>query len=364
MGSRPLHNNDMPADDPQQHHYIPQFLLANFSFKQGRKGKGTSRLWVYDKWKKRSYPSPVRETATQRRFNEMQGAHTSYTLEPSLEKLETRAAPAIAKILSERSVARLTTDDRFWLGYFVAVQRFRVPQHRFAREEFGAEVVRWAIRIGLAPEEAQSMAISELDAKADTFADLIETAHRMVPLYTSKAWFLFEAPRDYPYWISDNPVVLANESQTTIPQLGRVGLAVPGIEIYLPLSKHITLALWCSTLVDQIRRATDGVDAARKLRSVVSTQRVADFTQFNHLDETGVLARAQRLRQAVESGGVQSQPENQARHLRELQSFYAYRYVYASENDFGIVEDVMARNPDTPRGPVLKARAPVTPLDS
>ena len=67
----------------------------------------------------------------------------------------------------------------------------------------------------------------------------------IVPYILDKSWLLFKTPIIRPFYISDNPVVMQNKQYHNSP--GSLGIAVPGIEVYLPISKTLVLGLYSKT---------------------------------------------------------------------------------------------------------------------
>lgn len=55
----------------------------------------------------------------------------------------------------------------------------------------------------------------------------------------NKQWLVLEASSDDGFYISDNPIGFHNYNN--FEPFGNLGFAVPGIEIYLPLSPTLTL---------------------------------------------------------------------------------------------------------------------------
>ena len=68
----------------------------------------------------------------------------------------------------------------------------------------------------------------------------------VVGMLLRKTGILFSTPTDS-FYISDTPVALHN-MQDTGPY-GNLGLMVPGIEIYMPISARYVLGLLCPTLI-------------------------------------------------------------------------------------------------------------------
>jgi hypothetical protein len=68
--------------DPQQHHYIPDTYLQNFSDRRGK-------LWLYDKWEGRSFPTTPGK-ALRERFYYAQPDYANKTLNHNIEHFLSR----------------------------------------------------------------------------------------------------------------------------------------------------------------------------------------------------------------------------------------------------------------------------------
>jgi hypothetical protein len=75
----------------------------------------------------------------------------------------------------------------------------------------------------------------------------------------------FKAPAECEFIIGDNPVSMDNHPDYGFK--GNIGLAVRGIQIYLPVSKRHTLGLWATDLTEEMRTT---VAVARKAREQVA----------------------------------------------------------------------------------------------
>ncbi|MBI5114870.1 DUF4238 domain-containing protein [Candidatus Poribacteria bacterium] len=76
-------------------------------------------------------------------------------------------------------------------------------------------------------------------------------AKEFVPDFLGKERVLFETTRKHPFFISDNPIVLQNEMNQG-PYSG-LGVAAPGIEIYLPISSTLCLGLFCPSVAEEFQ---------------------------------------------------------------------------------------------------------------
>jgi hypothetical protein len=155
------------------------------------------------------------------------------------------------------------------------------------------------------------------------------TAHEMAPLIAEKTWILLSNQTPRPFYTSDNPVAFQNH-QVNGP--GSIGLGVPGIEINLPLSKRLVLAMLCTSYEEDIRKAIGRTDILRR---------------------TGVLPPeyepgARRLKdfvERVERGDVIEQSPENVTNVNSLQVRYSDRYVYSSTDSFELVREMLRSDP-------------------
>nr|QWP89203.1 hypothetical protein IHCLGBEB_00006 [Escherichia coli] len=73
-----------------------------------------------------------------------------------------------------------------------------------------------------------------------------------IDLLPKKDWYLETRPERPFTCIGDNPVVLKNSND--FGPYGNLGLAVRGIQIYLPLSSTLMLAMYCPSIREQMVR--------------------------------------------------------------------------------------------------------------
>jgi hypothetical protein len=117
--------------------------------------------------------------------------------------------------------------------------------------------------------------------------------------------------------------------------MGNLGLAVRGIEVYLPLSANFTLGFLCSSIAEKV---LDGHSKATTLRQYTDVEIPA-------AERIGYLADAIRYGHAVPS-----LPQN-VDFGNSLQVASAERFVFSATPDFQIAEAMLEDNPDLARGP-------------
>ena len=123
---------------------------------------------------------------------------------------------------------------------FIVVQLARTKIHR---TNFSSIVRQTNSAISdLYGEEYEYPMLSENEVRKVAVSSLEDTSE-LVSAVSGKVGFLIRANESERFVISDNPVVVNN----SFPY-GDRGLASLGIEIYLPLSTEITLALYCPSV--------------------------------------------------------------------------------------------------------------------
>lgn len=122
---------------------------------------------------------------------------------------------------------------------------------------------------------------------------------------------------------------------------------MPGIEIYLPLSSTLTLALLCPTYNEKVRaHHTEAKKSLQHFQAYeVLGQNVnrANLTEGLALAEKAIL-NAETFLSAVERGTpIECEQENVTR-LNSHQVKFSHRYVMSLNEDFSLVERMISDN--------------------
>lgn len=288
----------------QNEHYVPVLLLKNFV------GQGSEQLFVYDKWKGRRFTTNIHKIAAEKGFNDFEIGGLAFTIEPSLAAIESAASPLIARILREQSIAGLNVDERLVLGLFIAVQLTRTKQMRMVMDDIPQQISARLRAQGDDPSCIPQLAnLDENEAKVSAVR-MIQQSAAFVPLLCSKIWVLLGTRGDRPLYVSDNPVTMHNDERFDL--LGNLGIAVKGIQINLPISSKYSLGLYCTS----------------------HTQAIAALYQ-----KYGV----------AEGGAIPLAPEC-VTHLNSLQVAFSTRFICSPNEDFGLVDEMLASDPSLRTG--------------
>jgi hypothetical protein len=310
-------------------HYVPQFLLRGFEIRPG-----SNQVYVYDKLIGKHFTANVRNVGAEKGFYDIVLDEHVLTFEPALSKLEAEAAEIIKCILQREQIGFLTASQRRTLASFATIQYFRTKQFRASSTELAKMLADAVDEID--PGAAERLGLwHPTDDEAHMQAlRFLQDCLQFVPLIESKAWVLYEAPAACAFWISDHPIALHNTThESTLG--GDIGFAVPGIEIYLPLSPRFCLGFLCPSIRESFQ------DAYRRSSRL---KEMADV-QFPTHDAVGA---------AVDGFAygfpIPFLPEN-VEYVNSLEVLWAERFVFSCHLQFEPIERMIRSNPKARIGP-------------
>ena len=117
-------------------HWVPKLLLKKFADTDGR----VLRMDIHSNAVSKP---PPRNAASSPGFNNFDIGGQIVSFEERLEKVETKAAPVLKRIIEARSLLGLSTIDRKKVADFVAAQSFRTEalyeglENNPSRKDFG-----------------------------------------------------------------------------------------------------------------------------------------------------------------------------------------------------------------------------------
>lgn len=333
-----------PAAKENQH-YVPKMLLRSFSIIEGAK-RGQEQVRVLDKSNSKTFTANIRNVAAAFEFYQAEMAGRVVNAEAVLSELEAHASAALRKVLSAETVAVLDAEERSWLAAFCSAQFVRTQS---ARDRIGAMqdgVEAHIMRQGFDPAEVEGFhRMSKEDIKAMAIRWIADALHGYPPLFIAKRWFLMRAEGDLDFFIGDHPVVLHNDRK--FGPYGNLGLAVPGIQIYMPVAPRLTLAMWCPTIFEEMAKGHREHEALRARAGRNRAERRATMSRGGpHLRELEVEARRRRRRFApASSGGTIPCDDENVTMLNSLQVLHASRFVMSQSGNFALAERMFADNP-------------------
>jgi hypothetical protein len=317
-------------------HYVPQFLLRNFG--NGKK----DQLWVFDKTTGRSFSTNAKNIASESRFYEFEYAGARLSLEPYLSKIESSAKPILSHVLRADSLADLDATARATIAVFLSIQLTRTRTFREQWRDF-PRMLRDALdakgdRAADGSQAAELIRdISDNDVKSETGRFMVDAPKALAHHFLSKDWALAATTRMHPFVTSDNPLALQNVIDR--PHRGNLGLAVPGIEIYLPLSPIRALAMWCRSLTGSVLQAS--AEHPERFRHDSGGSRAPE----------GVIG----LADALSTDRPLAYSAENVENFNSLQIARSERYVFSFTNDFELAKEMLGAQPSLRAGPRLEA---------
>jgi hypothetical protein len=249
---------------PRAHHYVPKFLLKNFTDPLVPAGQ-TPFLWYLDgktkRWKKRA-PHNV---AFQSYFYGFQLADGTYDVEWEkwLSQVESVAAPTIRKLIARQ---QLDAEEQMSFAMFVATMHLRNPEvQRLTREAFDrvsklhfqalmhglsssaktfeAHKRRWAEKSG--DDRILALSLDELSAmlrtrnlfdKRDVIHATMSSFSEVTKAIMAMNWGFAFAESGGVFILSDRPCTIVSRSSSS---LDFCGFAHPDAELVLPISRDL-----------------------------------------------------------------------------------------------------------------------------
>jgi len=311
---------------PQQQHYVPRFLLKNFS--SGKK----PQVYVYDKSTDNEFRTHIKNVAAEKAFYDIDIDGDRYSLEPSFHRLESNAAGIVRRLNSTKTLAVLDVHARAVLACLLAVQFVRTRQHRLMFEHATQQLAGKLRGMGATEENVQELIGSDgVDAAKLFGVHAVLESRRFIPHFLDKEWLLFETSRRDPFLLSDHPIVLHNGTDQA--PYGNLGLACKGIEIYLPLSTSLCLGMLCPSIGEQFRRAYENFEVLDRLAPGLASATMSRPIGTRLICEGLVTGRA-----------VPAAAEN-VMFLNSLQVIHSSRFVFCEIQRFDLVKRMIADSP-------------------
>jgi hypothetical protein len=310
----------------ENQHYVPKFLLRNFAELDKNRSE---QIWTFDKSNSSIFRTNLRNIAAECGFYDTDGDDPRIATESLLCELEAHAAQTLRKIVGERGLGNLSSEERQWLAIFCAVQFVRVPNLREKQNAIDDSIKRKIVEsggdvnnvVGFKPMTAK-------DLKEFAISLIPRAAKEFAPHFENKVCLLLETSISDPFFVSDNPIVLHNEND--FRPYGNLGLAVAGIEIYLPITPTLTLTFWEKSVPERL------------VASVAEFKARFSGNEF----ETSLRTRgAEELIRAAQTGGRAHCESEVVMFLNSRQVINASRFVMSATKNFALATRMLQERP-------------------
>lgn len=330
-----MYNKGLLHTDVVRQHTVPRFLLENFAISSEKKKRG-KQVFALNIQTRHVTKMNVNDATVHSRFYNLRTQPETVSLESLLCHYEGSASTVIHKLISSKNILSLSKEERSDLARFVTVQHLRA-RGEYENQKHMAQRLYDAIKLrGIISEELDhyfSHENFEQNSKTN-FLDQIVNCDNEISIILSKEWLLFETTPDRPFYISDNPVTMYND--TKFADRSNTGIALPGIQIYLPLSTTLMLAMVCPSLNDKLREERDLI--------------------YNHIvthrggGSLNVFERLNFLKNLLDRRLVNIE-DWRLEHLNNLQLWRAEQFIFSSLEDFDRLKKLINDCPELSGGP-------------
>ena len=327
----------------EKQHYVPKVLLRNFC------NLPKDQICAFDKWNGKSFKTNISNVASERNYNVYKDGDETLNAEPFYTSLESEVSQAFEKLNTHRRLSILSAVDIEALTHFVAAQYLRSKNLREAHLMLNLDFIERIKSMGHKPKDVSGFQeLNEESVKRLSF-EMLQILPDLVGQIHNKELLLLETNIDNPFFVSDNPVVLHNERQ--FGAYGNIGFALPGIQIYMPLSSTLALAMWCPTITEKgfesyqslcmtLEKSSEA--ALHNANEFLKTEAAKTRDEAIHLLESDPPMRFYKL---FSEGRPIFQSEENVAFLNGLQVIFAHRFLYSSIDNFVLAKEMVEKDP-------------------
>ncbi|GAC20702.1 DUF4238 domain-containing protein [Paraglaciecola arctica] len=315
----------------KKQHYVPRFILKNFSFGKGKK------IHVFDKLNNRTFVSSIIDAGSENYFYVDPVEYETNT-EDKLCELETQTAPIISKIVQEQSINNVSDFELGILSLFISVQKLRTNNQKELIFQMNQSISNWCRKNGRDPNTdiENFQEITKDEASVLATGNLRSLAGDFAPILLEKVWILNKAPKGQSFLTSDHPIALHNHRPR--PGRGNLGIKLEGIEIQFPISSKLSLTLFCPILFKEMVKKVN----QHKATCLLMNKKPLDTSEIELL-----------ISEVKDRKTRQMTPEN-VEFNNSLQVQQSSRFVYSPTKNFTIVEEMITEFPDLQSPPTIE----------
>ena len=326
---------------PRFNHSVPEFILNRFAV--------GGKLCVFDKHTLKVFRLPPNRAMGERDFHNVYVDNVVISFENRFTHLENLAAPIIAEIVRRKSLDHLSPMEIATLNMFVVLQLSRSKSRRMDQAAVTAEIRRrWPqIKTNPTPDRLDNSELEKLSSLKITFDSLEKLTKPLV----IKHMFLMVRNCQDDVYISDNPVVMHNAR--TFGPYGNIGLAVPGIEIYFPLSPDVVIAYHCPSSMKQVEEEQQNAEIQASTFFAMRTLSNTGISQadIRHLEQMRAeIKRSKDYYRLMKEYRVVPMDAQNVLFLNSLQVRPSYRFVAAARSNFSFAKKALSERPHWKEG--------------
>ncbi|EPR18087.1 hypothetical protein M527_14055 [Sphingobium indicum IP26] len=326
-------------------HYVPRLLLRGFLSQIGNEAaKKQVRVFDLTKPERGGFVVPIDNIMGEGRFNDWRiDDETVASIDPMADYIENDIAHIIHRIRDEKRIEQ--TDEVIAdLSVFLAFQFIRTKKMRMMYERMNSQIKDHVAKFGFDTSRIKGLEDwDENKLKAQHAKHQISGLQKYAEIMSQKVYFAMTAPEGSSFYLSDHPVALHSDQERQGIMRG-LGIGVPYIQIYLPLSAEVMLCAYDPAVLGDLMRGRD--EEMNKGRSkalkalmdgkITSTQ----MRQFVEMEKEYDIVTP--LIDAIRAGGPVAVEKEQVDTYNSLQVFHAHRFVVDPRGEFDIVPGILA----------------------
>ena len=330
----------------QKQHYVPRLLLNGFLSRYVEHAK-KQQVHVMDLQMKKEYRTSIDNIMSERRYNDyfLEGGDL-VTIENATSKIENYISPLLLRLRNEKKLTR-TDEETSDLAFLMAFQFIRTKKIRELPRRVIKQIRDHTVKLGFNPDD-----IKELKYHSEEEEKLLHLRHQMNDLdkYTkiiaNKVFFLMSTSTNNSFYISDHPVVLHNDEPKTF-YTGNLGLAVPYIQIFMPISADIMLCAFDKAVIEQIKSMhLSGLrDLERHAFSKVIKGEIDAITMKKIVEKYKMDSPSNYYINRIESGEPIQLSDKQVEIYNSLQVFQSNRFIIDPNGKFDVAKDILKNHP-------------------
>jgi hypothetical protein len=337
--SRTKHTEGVGATSdklPRYNHYVPKFILNNFS----RNGK----ICIFDKHLLKEFKLPPYRAMGEKDFTNVKFDDVTVSFENRFTHLENIAAPIIEKILKQKSLSSLDPMEVAALHMFVLIQYNRSKRRRLDYDLITEEIKkRWPdAPVNPWQDRITDSELTKFSTLNFTFSNLEEMTGHFVYKHS---YLMLRDCRDEIY-TSDNPLVMHNQKQ--YGPYGNIGIGVPHIEIYYPLSPDIILAYMCRMTMKEIETEQQKSEAEVSAffgKKFLSPSGLSQKDTADLAEARLEIQRSKKYYSMIKNERLVPMSAENVLYVNSLQVASSYRYLAARKAEFQFARRALSEKP-------------------
>jgi hypothetical protein len=330
----------------QNQHYVPRFILRQFLSDTEKE-----QVPVYDKHTDKSFVTSIKNIMAERRFNDFVYENWIVSFEGIASGIEDIVLPSYRRVIERRQLDG-TPQEKVDLAFLIAFQLLRTKSRREFNGALEGEIQK---RV-----EAEGGKMGDIKGWEPSTEDSVKQEHLtfmrkhiadFAGIIAQKDFVLISSMPARSFYLGDNPVCLHNDRDHG--PYGNLGLAVDGIQIYMPLSSDLMLAAWCPTVLPESHNMLESAkkEIEREALAALMAGRISAPQMRQQRESRRALFHvSEAMHQNCTDGRPIDSVDTTMDFYNSLQLSFAHRYVISREGDFAFARMHNRENPDLRQG--------------